>query len=214
MMTDKDRSLVACPSCDLLHRREVGKAPGVARCVRCATLLYRSSALSLDRPLALAISGLILLLLANLHSFLILDMEGRVQETVLVSGMLTLFHQGFPMLAILVLLTGLICPGFYLGGMVAVLLSLKLGRQAPALAWMYRRVHVLEPWAMVEIFLLGILVAMVKLTGMAFVKPGLAFYAFLGVMFILPATAAGTDPEDIWDRIVTPKPISRPPGPV
>jgi paraquat-inducible protein A len=121
--------------------------------------------------------------------------------------MLTLFHQGFPMLATVVLLTGLICPGFYLGGMVAVLLSLRQGRHSPALAWVYRWVHALEPWAMVEIFLLGILVAMVKLTGMASVEPGLAFYAFLGVMFMLPATSTGIDPEVIWRQIQTPAPI-------
>jgi paraquat-inducible protein A len=168
--------------------------------------LYRDTQIRLDRPLALAMSGLLLLFLANLYSFLALEMEGRVQETVLISGMLTLFHQGYPMLAALALLTGMACPAVYLGGMAAVLLSLKLGRHPPGLAWGYRQVRTLEPWAMVEIFLLGILVAMVKLTGMASVEPGLAFYAFLGVMFILPATSIGIDPERIWNLIATAEP--------
>lgn len=196
--------LVACPSCDLLHRREAGAQGAMARCVRCATLLYRSPKVSLDRPLGIAMSGLFLLLLANVYPFLTLGMQGRVQETVLVSGMLTLFHAGYPMLAALVLVTGLACPALYLGGMVAVLLSLRLGRHPPGLAWIYRQVRVLEPWAMVEIFLLGILVALVKLNAMASLDPGLAFYAFLGVMFTLPAVSAGSDPERIWNQIAPP----------
>lgn len=189
---------MACAACDLLHRRSELRPGTSARCARCGTLLYRNRPMSPDRPLALVIAGLILFHIANLYPFLTLEIEGRTQETVLLTGILELYFQGQLGLAALVLATGWICPFLQLLGLTYVLLPLRLGSVPPYMATVYRWVRHFQPWSMMEIFLLGMLVSIVKLSDMASVVPGLALYAFMLLIFLLPAATVGIDSKSIW----------------
>ena len=194
-------ALIACPSCDLLHRRANLTAGSAARCRRCATLLYRAKTSALDRPLALALTALMLLLMANIYPFLTLNMEGRTQDTVLISGILTLYSQGRVGLAGLVLLTGIVFPFVQLAGLTYVLGTLKLGWTPPKMALVFRWVRQIQPWAMTEIFMLGTLVSVVKLARTASVVTGPALYAFMALVLIFPAAMSGIDTESVWQRV-------------
>ncbi len=200
------QTLIACPACDLLHQwcaLPCGLPAGnEARCTRCGTILYRQKKLvSLDFQLALALAGLVMLALANFYPFLTLNMEGRVQDTVMISGVLTLYAQGHVGLAGLVLLTGIVCPLAQLVGLAYVLVPLKLGWVPPKMALVYRWVRHIQPWAMTEIFMLGTLVTVVKLASTATVVPGPALFAFMALVLILPAATIGLNPESVWERL-------------
>ena len=65
----------------------------------------------------------------------------------------------------------------------------------------FRLVRGFKPWGMVEVFMLGILVAFVKLAKMANLIPGIALYAFLALIFVLAASAAALDPHIVWNRL-------------
>lgn len=192
---------IGCPSCDLLHLRSPLPPRGVAMCCRCGAMLYRDAEGCLDITLALALGGIIFFFIANTLPFLALSSEGRTQETILLTGVLELYRQGLHSVAILVLATGIVCPFIVLIGLAYILIPLKLGHSAWGTAPLFRLVRLLQPWAMVEVFFLGILVAMVKLIKMAEITPGLGLYAFLALVLILTAIAVFLHPECIWQRL-------------
>jgi len=194
-------NLIACPACDLLHRKSELLQGMTACCRRCKTPLYGVPVHSLDRPLALVLCGLIVFAVANFYPFLTLKLEGRMEETVLVSGIVSLYQQGRLGLAGLVLATGIICPLAQLAGLLYVLFPLRMGMVPPYLGFVYRWVRQIQPWAMIEIFLLGTLVSIVKLAPMAGIVPGVALFAFMVLIFIVPAATAGLHPDSMWEKI-------------
>jgi len=191
---------IACPACDLLHLRSPVPVGTTARCTRCSTVLFRNRGRSLEWALCLMLAAAILFAIANLFPFLTLKIEGRTQETVLMSGIKALYSQGQLSLSTLVLLTGLIFPLVQLAGYVYVLSTLYMGFAPSAAAVVYRWVRHIQPWSMIEILLLGILVSVVKLAGMAEVVPGVSLYAFMTLIFILPAALVAIDERSLWDR--------------
>jgi paraquat-inducible protein A len=195
------RTLIACPACDLLHHRRKLAVAATARCSRCGSVLFRSFRQSLDKPLALTVAAIILLVLANCLPFITFVLGGHARHALLASGVVTLVDAGWVTLAVLVLLTGIVFPVVQLVGVAYVLIPLRFGFRAPQLALIYRWVRLLQPWAMTDIFMLGIFVSVAKLAGMGSVIPGVAFYAFVALMFILPAIFAALNPESIWERL-------------
>ena len=195
------KSLIACHECDLLHRVQPLPDGGAARCVRCDALLYYQKKDSLDRTLALTIAGLVLLIVANIFPFLAMKSKGLVRETTLITGIKGLYLQGMEALALLVFLTIILVPLVHIAGMLYVLVPLKGNRVPRHLALVYRFIRSLQPWAMMEVFMLGILVSMVKLGKMATIVPGLALYSFVVLIFVLAGATASLDPRIVWDRL-------------
>lgn len=199
----RNHPLMACPTCDLLHRRSALAAGQVARCIRCGTMLYRTraGAGNIDRPLAFTLAGAVLFIIANAAPFLTLSMEGRFQETLLISGVRTLFHEGQPGLGTLILFTGIVLPFIQLVSLIYVFLSVKSGRPGRRVAVVFRWIRHLQPWAMAEVFLLAILVSAAKLTHTADMVPGAALYAFMVMIFSTAAAWATLNVHDIWRRL-------------
>lgn len=194
-------ALSVCHDCDALYRLPELPLGGVARCVRCDAELYRRRKENLDYTLAFTITGFIFLLVANLNPLLILKFGGRMQSNTLLTGIEALWHEGMVDLALLVLGTSLLFPFFTLIGMLYILLPLKFGYHPWKLALVFRLINEITPWAMVGVYMLGIFVAFVKLMSMATVVPGIALYAFLGVLLITAAAKATLDPRMIWEQI-------------
>lgn len=192
---------VACRQCDLLHRRLPLHTSGVAHCTRCGAILYRSRRKSLDRTLAMSATGVVLLLLANLFPFLALNFEGQVRETLLITGIVQLYRQGLPMVASLVLLTGILFPLIELAGLVYILLPLKFNHRPWRMVTIFLLIRGIQPWAMIEVFVLGVLIALVKLLDMATIVPGVALYAFFLLSFVVAAAAASLNADSIWRQL-------------
>jgi paraquat-inducible protein A len=194
-------SFIACHECDLLYQKRPLLPGGTARCVRCGAVLYRHKRNSLNRVLALTISGLILFMVANIYPFLTFRLEAQIQETTLISGVLELYAQGMWIVAGVVLLTSILMPLLELIGMLYILVPLKFNLRPWKLPLVFRLVRGFKPWGMTEVFMLGILVAFVKLAKMASLIPGIALYAFLALIFVLAASAVSLDPHIVWSRL-------------
>jgi paraquat-inducible protein A len=195
------QSLIACHECDLIHRVQPLPDGGAARCVRCDALLYYQKKDSLDRTLSLTIAGLVLFIVANTFPFLAMKSKGLVRETTLITGVKGLYLQGMEALALLVFLTTILVPLVQIAGMLYVLVPLKVSRVPRNLALVFRFIRSLQPWAMMEVFMIGILVSMVKLGKMATIVPGLALFSFVVMIFVLAGSAASLDPRIVWDRL-------------
>ena len=86
-----------------------------------------------------------------------------------------------------------------------VLLPLKLGLRQPGLAQSYRLLDALNPWGMLEVYMLGVLVAITKLSGMATILLGTAFYAFVALLVLTTAASSSMNPRLVWDRLGAPR---------
>ena len=193
-------SLIACHECDLIHRVKSLPAQGVANCTRCGSVLYRHKPNSIDRTLALSMAGLVLFVLAISFPFLALKMESQHHQTSLITGIKVLYNQGMQGLAVVVLLTTILAPLAQLLGMFYLLLPLRHNRIPPQFAPIFRFVRGLQPWSMMEVFMLGILVSVVKLAKMAQILPGVAIFSFLALIVVLAAATVSLDPHEIWHR--------------
>jgi paraquat-inducible protein A len=193
-------NLIACHECDLLHQKINTSATATARCVRCGAVLFRFRRNSLDRTLALSLAGLILFAIANMFPFLAFKFGTQVHQTVLLTGIKELYLQGWPGLAALVLLTTFLAPLVILLGLVYILLPLKFDYLPPRAMPVFRWVRCLQPWSMLEIFMLGLLISMIKLIKMAELVPGVALMALMALIFVMAATAVVLDPHLVWDK--------------
>jgi paraquat-inducible protein A len=194
-------SSTACHECDLLYELSPLPEGSVAKCSRCGAVLQRHKRDSLDRTLAWAIAGLILFAVANTYPFLALKSEGLVHETTLITGVEQLYKQDMRSVAVLVFLTSILFPFLQLAGTLYVLLPLKFDRLPWKVAPVFRFIRSLQPWSMMEVFMIGILVSAVKLAKMASIIPGLALYSFALLIFVLAAVAASLDPHIVWERL-------------
>ncbi|WP_119628787.1 paraquat-inducible protein A [Methylocaldum marinum] len=193
--------LCACHECDLLQRK-VPLAPGQsARCRRCGAQLYHAPRDTLDRTLAFSLAAFILFAVANMYPILGLSIQGKHTETTLVGAVLELQKQGMGIMSGLVLFTTFVVPAMELSGLLFVLLPLKLNKKIRGQAAVFRLIQALRPWGMIEVLMLGILVALVKLAHMATVQPGWSLWLFGAFIFVMAATAASLDSEEIWLRL-------------
>jgi len=188
-------NLVACPECDALHRRRPLARGDKARCVRCGAVLYRNPRLRPDQMLPLVVGALVTFGIANFFPIVDLHVQGLHSSSTLFGSIRGLWGEERQMVAALVFATTLLFPLVDLSAMLALLLLSRFGRPAP----LWRFVQALRPWGMIEVFMLGILVAVVKLSHLAHVLPGVALWAFAALTVLL-AIILSFDPRSLWDH--------------
>ncbi len=193
--------LIACQACDLLHK--VVKVPigGAARCSRCGSTLYRPRHDSINRSFALTLAGAILYLIANTYPFLGFQIGSQIRETTLTTGIYQLYLQDMKIISTLVLFTVVMVPATHLLCMLYMLVPLRANRVPRFLAPVFRLYLFLKPWGMMEIFMLGILVAGFKLVKMATIIPGIALFAFMALIFVLASITVTFDEHLVWKQI-------------
>ena len=194
-------ALAVCHECDLVNQVPAVPPGGCARCARCGHLLYRNPTNCIDKTVALTVSALVLWLVANVFPFLAFGMPGNLVRTNLISGTALLYEQGNTILAFVVLVTSIVAPIIQIAGLLYVLAPLRLGLRLPGARAVLRFIVEVRPWSMMEVFLLGILVAMVKLGGMADVIPGAALWAFCCLIVVLTWALSTMEPYLVWEAL-------------
>lgn len=191
----------ACHFCDTLHDSFPVNEGSAARCVRCGGVLYQNRPASLARATAFSLAALLLMVPVHVFPFLTMDAATLRRDLSLIGASSSLMEEGAPILGTAIVLFTVVAPLVLAGGMIYVCFPLMFGRAAPfachVAKWMYRT----EPWNMVEVFLLGVLVSLLKLAKVAEVHFGMGFWAFAGVMLCMAAAVAGIDREELWDRL-------------
>lgn len=194
-------SFIACHECDLLLR-EIELEPGrAAVCPRCGAALYRNTTDSLYRTLALTLAAALLFIIANVYPILGIESQGNGSATNLYGAVSSLWDQKMHFISALVFITAIVVPSLELSLLIYLLFPLRMGRVPAGLALLMRFLQSIKPWGMVEVFMLGILVALVKLTDNFRIIPGVALWSFGGVTFLLAAVAATFNPRDVWAHL-------------
>jgi paraquat-inducible protein A len=193
--------VIGCEFCGLVHTHPALVHGQKAQCSRCGGELAKASRSPIEGTLALALAALILLVMANLLTFLRFSLEGQVQENTIVTGVVGLWTYGQPMLALLILFTTILAPALRLLGLLYVLLPLSLGRVPPGVAPMLRFQEALVSWAMLDVYMLALLVALVKLSQMATVQLEMGTYCFVTLFAVLTLVNVSYDRAALWERV-------------
>ena len=193
--------MIACHECGTVQHMRALPEGGAARCARCGATLYRQRRDSIEHTLLLTLAALILFVIANTFPFLTFELEGNADTSTLLTGVRSLYEQGMWPLAVLVLLTATVVPLAWLLSTAYVLLPLWLGRVPWGVAHVFRFTELLRPWAMMEVYLLGVIVAYVKLSDLARLELGIALFAFVGLIVVMIAAEAALEPHEIWRRL-------------
>lgn len=195
------RRLWECPDCGL---RQVVPAlrPGTAaHCLRCDRLLRRARHDPLGRALALNLAALVLLGVACLMPLMSVSAGGMNLSASLFSGPESLRSDGLWELSAVVLFTSVAAPVAKVLAMIYVLAGLQLRRPWRHLRQVFAWIEWLRPWSMIEVYLLGVFVAYVKLIDLVHIELGPAIYALGALMLTLVAADAVLDRQAIWEAL-------------
>lgn len=194
-------TLIRCHDCDLLQDVPPLPQRGTIVCARCGTGLITAKPERLERAFALYATALILLIIANSFPFLTMKIQGMAQPSHLLSGAIGLFRDGMWEVSLVVILFVFIAPLVKSITGLLVVGPLAYGRGFPRAEALYRLFDRLHPWAMTEIFLLGVLVAYTKLVDLATVVLGPSLYAFLALIVVMILADAAVEPSQVWERL-------------
>ena len=185
-------NLVACQDCDLLQRETALPPGGVAVCGRCGAVLYRNNPGNIERTLALTLAAAVLFAISNIFPIVGIESQGNRNASTLFEAVLTLWNDHMELVAGLVCMTTIVIPAFELAVMIILL---AMPRPAPLIL---RLVLAIRPWAMVEVFMLGLLVSVQKLSHLATIEPGIALWSFAALMVLFAALTATFNVHDLW----------------
>ena len=190
--------LIICPACDLVHRGAAVLTVGRTQCARCHAPLQRAQGAAIDTAIALAVCALVLLLLSNAYPLVEMQVNGNSRDTTLIGAALGLYSQDYVTLAVLVFLTTVIAPLLQIAVLLYVLIPLRRGRRAPARESAFRLLMRVRPWSFIEVFMLGALAALVRLSNFAHIVTGISLWSCLLLMLCLSALTNITSAEQIW----------------
>jgi len=206
-----DASVIACLDCDLLQRIPEVPDGASVRCPRCDKELWRHKPDSLNRTFAMTLAALVLYIIANSVPMLGLHAAGREAFTTVVGGAHQLWLDGQQIVSVLVLFAAVISPALQILFLLLIVLGCQL-KCPPAWVGMFlRHLHFTRTWSMIEVMLLGVLVALTKIADYATVILGTALFALFALVVLLAAIQSCFDPREVWQRVAWAEPDAQPP---
>jgi paraquat-inducible protein A len=191
--------IVACETCGLVQ--EVGAAPkdSTAACARCGFRLEGRRPNSRLRTLTFSLAALILYFPSNFYPIVTAEYHGLHSETTILQGIRSLFHDGQYGIAALVFCTSILSPALKIMGLLFLSTTLPWPRWKKARTWVYQIIRVIDPWNMLEVFLLAISVSMIEMGRVATVHPGRGVFSFTAVVALTLLATLSFDPRLLWD---------------
>ena len=192
--------VVACGTCGLVQEVE-GKVPlgAVVKCARCNFQIFHRRVDSRSRTLAFTLAAAILYFPSNLYPIVTAEYQGQFVQTTIFQGIKALWSGGQYFIAGLVFCTSLFTPALKIMGLIFITLTLDWPRFKKTRAWMYKVIRIIDPWNMLEVFLLAICVSMVEMGEVATIHPGRGVFSFAAVVVLTLCGTLTFDSRLLWD---------------
>ncbi len=201
MTSRTELSAAACPDCDMLQRIPPLPPGAKANCARCGATLARRPSGPPDLTLALTLAAVIVFVIANFSPLMDLSAVGRSASTTVAGGAYEMWMEDEPIIGALIAFCAVIAPGIYLLLMSTLLLA---ARRSPVPRWvgeLLRWARHFQTWSMLEVMMLGILVALIKIAELATVEAGIGMVAVGALIVLIPAIMVTFDARDLWQRV-------------
>lgn len=192
---------MVCHECDALLRMPAVRPGQKVTCPRCGANLYKCRRDPVNRGLALSLTALILYAPANFLPIMTLDMLGLQNADTLYKGVVQLFQQGYWWMAALVFLCSMLAPLVEFLLITGICTLVKLQRYNALLILMLKIQGHITRWGMLEVFMLGILVAYIKMLDMGQVELGMGLVCFTGLLLATTLNAVLFDTHAIWEQV-------------
>jgi len=193
---------MACPSCDWLHVKDPIQPDQKAKCIRCSELLYTHNPRSLDTALAATLAGLVFLMTSLYLPFLTLSRAGLDSSISLLDAAWSLVFSDIAMLGAFVLLLIVLVPMVRMMLLAYVLIHIKLNISPNRVVKRALRLALfLEPWAMADVFLIGVVVSLIKISELAVLEIGPAFWSWIFLIITTILLSMTLSRESLWQRI-------------
>ncbi|HEV7574817.1 MAG TPA: paraquat-inducible protein A [Caldimonas sp.] len=199
-MGQVEGSLVVCEQCGLAHRWQPLGDAALARCSRCEAVLGRAHRLSIGSVLALTVAAGAAYLIAINTPLMSLSLRGGSESATLVQAISTAWQEDQQFVAVLAAVTALLAPAAFVALRLYVLLPLAAGSKPPGFAWCVRLLHQADRWNMIEVFTVGVLLSLVRLSGLADAAPGPGLFA-LGAVTVLFAAIQSAGLKHLWWQV-------------
>lgn len=191
--------LIICSECHTLHRKIKLKDAKAAYCDECENLLYHRHDNLREKALALALATLITFIMASSFAIVKIEINGIWQDLTLPFVFVTLFKEDFFVVGLIVSFLIFFVPLLYIVIYTFVMIFLNLRRGEEATRKLLIGLSILRPWNMIEIFLISILVALIKLIGYAQISFGLSFWALVVFILLDIYLTKAIRLADLWD---------------
>jgi paraquat-inducible protein A len=189
--------VIACKTCSQLQQLDLIPPGSQAECVRCGEVLSKVTPASRNRTAAFALAALFLYVPANIYPIMIMDYMGRHSENTVWGGIQALYQDHMWYVAIIVFVASILAPLLKLIGLFFLVLN-RRARWPKTCTWVYKIVCQIGPWAMLDVFLLSILVALIRFGRFANVIPGPGVYAFVSVVALTLLASSSFNPQLLW----------------
>jgi len=191
-------NLIACHECDTLFRKPRLVGRRVARCPRCGATLYSGVSRRLDGISAMTLAALITFVIAQGFPIVELETNGITSQTTLFGALVALWNENMQIVAVMVFCSTILFPLTELVALLYVLVPLRSGYMPAGFNRVLRAIQFVRPWGMIEVFMLGVLITIVKMVSLARVIPEAALFAF-GALTLMFAVVVTFDPRILWD---------------
>ena len=161
-------------------------------------MLYRGVSQNLDRVAAMTLAALFTFLIAQAFPIVELDANGIISQTTLIGAIVALWDENMQIVAALVFCSTILFPLCELVALLYVLIPLRAGYVPAGFNLVLRAIQSVRPWGMIEVFMLGVLVTLVKMVSLARVIPEAALFAF-GALTLMIAVVVSFDPGALWN---------------
>lgn len=195
----------ACEECDLLLPAVALSAGSKISCPRCGHTISDVAESPLAEPIAYALTSMIMLVLTYLFPFMSFSASGNTSSIYFYQAMSSLFANDFVSIGVFLLLSLTILPLLCLVLVTYIHIALYFDKSQLSLKHL-KLLQAIKPWMMVDVFLIGILVALVKIMSMAEVGFGLSFWAFVLFTLAFLKTLTSIDLHWLWRKIAGPLP--------
>jgi paraquat-inducible protein A len=194
-------TLLACPDCGTVQLLPKLRGRGRLICCRCASTLERSTGRGIDTTLALSLATLLMLFPANLMTLFSVSFAGIERGSRLGSGIIAMWAEGWPVMAVILGLQGIVLPFIRFGLLSAVLAALRFGRHGRWTGPAFRWSQTLDAWAMPDVFLIGAAVGYGRVAAKIPLQIGPGGWSLITAAALAMLTRAEIDRRAIWRMI-------------
>ncbi len=201
--TARQASMISCHSCHLVSRiPEMSRTPEMI-CPRCGTRMHQRKPDSLNRSWALVLAAVIFYIPANLLPISVTTALGSAEGDTIMSGVIYFIQSGSWPIALVIFIASIFVPVLKIMILIFLLISVQMKSTWRPLdrTRLYRIIEVIGKWSMVDIFVITIMAALIKLGALADFEAGPAAVYFAAVVVLTILAAMSFDPRLIWDSM-------------
>ena len=202
-LTAKQASMISCQSCHFVSRIPEAQRDAELTCPRCSTRMHQRKPDSLARSWALVIAAIIFYIPANVLPISVTTALGSAEGDTIISGVIYFIQSGSWPIALVIFVASIFVPVLKIMILIFLLVSVQVKSKWRPLdrTRLYRIIEVIGKWSMVDIFVITIMAALIKLGALADFEAGPAAVYFAAVVVLTILAAMSFDPRLIWDSM-------------